>query len=77
MFWKYKSIHFRYPTTEADLENPTSEDKLLFSSDYFVMEDEEGVHLNVVVKDVKTSEVTKSKYIQVDNKYRDFGITKR
>ena len=41
------------------------------------MEDEEGVHLNVVVKDVKTSEVTKSKYIQVDNKYRDFGITKR
>ena len=53
----------------------TSDEKVMFISDYLFYEDEEGVKCVSVITNRKTGMKTTVKYIMIDNKKPKFPVT--
>ena len=67
--------YLRYPKVEADLSDVTSDEKVMFISDYLFYEDEEGIKCFSVINNRKTGMKTTVKYIMIDNKKPKFPVT--
>ena len=68
------NLLFRYPQCEADLLDSTSDEKIMFISDFIFTEEEDGINCFNSVINRKTGMKKTKQFVMVDNIQQKFPI---